>query len=96
MSDQEQASLPARSDSGTEYPKGTSERKTQRSLHAAFGREAWTTALNGRIYRPVMRIMHRFGWCWPTASPIEPGYVWCHWCGMRGKRPTTIHRPEDD
>jgi hypothetical protein len=47
----------------------------------------WTTFASGRIYRPVMRLMHKHGWCFPISSPIELDYVWCHWCGMRGNRP---------
>jgi hypothetical protein len=49
----------------------------------------WTTFVTGRIYRPVMRLMHRHGWCYPQLSPMpdNPSFVWCHWCGMRGDRP---------
>jgi hypothetical protein len=90
--------VPERPDSGRAVATGkpVSKRQASRSLHAEFGQGAWVTFANGWIYRPVMRFMHRLGWCWPTPSPIEPGYVWCHWCGMRGKKPTTKHRPEDD
>jgi hypothetical protein len=47
--------------------------------------ERWTTFANGRLYRPVMKIMHRLGWCYPTPTAVEPGHVWCHWCGMHGR-----------
>lgn len=43
--------------------------------------------MTGKIYRVVMRLGHRFGWCFPRPVAVEPGYVWCHWCGMRGRRP---------
>jgi hypothetical protein len=46
----------------------------------------WTTALNGRLYRPAMRLMHRYGWCYPERTLIDERSVWCHWCGMRGGR----------
>jgi hypothetical protein len=46
----------------------------------------WATFANGRIYRPVMKFMHAHGWCYPTPGLVEPGHVWCHWCGMRGSR----------
>jgi hypothetical protein len=43
----------------------------------------------GFFYRIRMRIAHRLGYCYvpDTQASPEPGYVWCHWCGMRGKRP---------
>lgn len=47
----------------------------------------WTKALNGRIYRPVMRVMHHYGWCWPQpAHPEGEVMWWCHWCGLRGRK----------
>jgi hypothetical protein len=47
----------------------------------------WTTFANGRLYRPVMKVMHRLGWCYPEPAAVEPGArVWCRWCGMRGRR----------
>lgn len=46
----------------------------------------WMTFANGRVYRPLMRVAHRYGFCFPQAAPVEPGCVWCHWCGMRGRR----------
>lgn len=58
----------------------------------------WRIIANGRLYRLVMRAMHRFGWCYPELVPVEPGYVWCHWCGMRGRRAlrsgSPAHPPE--
>lgn len=50
----------------------------------------WHTALSGRIYRPVMRLMHRLGWCYPQGTLIDARSVWCQWCGMRGDRPPPI------
>lgn len=46
----------------------------------------WMTFANGRIYRPVMRVMHRLGWCYPQRTLVNETGVWCHWCGMRGSR----------
>lgn len=46
---------------------------------------AWMGWFNGRPYRVLMRLMHRWGWCYPTRNAIGDGSVWCHWCGMRGK-----------
>jgi hypothetical protein len=45
----------------------------------------WTIIARGRVYRPVMRLMHRMGWCHPEPVPADGG-VWCHWCGLRGSR----------
>lgn len=40
------------------------------------------------LYRPIMRLAHRFDWHWaPISGPYEDGARerWCHWCGMRDK-----------
>ena len=58
-------------------------RQAARRQHPPYPR--WTTLWTGRIYRPVMRLAHRFGFCFPSDVAVEPGYVWCHWCGMRGR-----------
>ena len=44
--------------------------------------------MSGELYRAKMRVIHRFGLCWPQPVAVEPGRVWCHWCGMRGHRTT--------
>ena len=46
----------------------------------------WTQWSMGRIYRPVMKLTHRLGFCYPKPVAVEPGRVWCHWCGMRGRK----------
>jgi hypothetical protein len=43
-------------------------------------------AVFGWLYRVRMRIAHRLGYCYPEPVAVEPGRVWCHWCGMRGQR----------
>lgn len=58
--------------------------KLMRAPRSTYPR--WTTFAQGRIYRPAMRIMHALGWCYPAPSQVAPGHVWCHWCGMRGRR----------
>ena len=38
------------------------------------------------LYRPLMRLAHRFHWCYMQPSPIiekDRLTVWCHWCGAR-------------
>ena len=40
----------------------------------------------GHWYQARMRIAHRFGYCYPEPTLINPENVWCHWCGMRGHR----------
>lgn len=46
----------------------------------------------GAFYRLRMRVLHRFNLCWMQPSPMRAGEngqwitVWCHWCGVRGKR----------
>lgn len=63
-------------------------------------RQAWSN-FNNRInrgfhnmwcrtlYRPVMRLMHRFNLHYAPPSPMSPIYGerdhWCQWCGLRGK-----------
>ncbi len=42
--------------------------------------------MSGEIYRLKMKVGHRFGWCKPEPTLVDPEYVWCHWCGMRGHR----------
>lgn len=46
----------------------------------------WMLAWNGRIYRPLMKVMHRFGWCYMEHCYTAPETHWCHWCGMRGRK----------
>lgn len=47
----------------------------------------WTTFAQGRIYRPVMKVMHRWGWCYPQSSfPDGDVQWWCQWCGLRGRK----------
>lgn len=47
---------------------------------------------NGRWYRLRMRLLHRLNLCWMQPTPLRDGdngqwiNVWCHWCGVRGKR----------
>lgn len=40
----------------------------------------------GRPHRLAMRAAHWLGFCFPEGGLVEPGHVWCHWCGMRGRR----------
>lgn len=46
--------------------------------------------IGGRIYgawyRFWMKLAHRFGFCYPKPSLVDPENVWCQWCGMRGRR----------
>lgn len=67
-----------------EYAIAQREKQLRRAPRSPYPR--WTTIANGRVYRPVMRLLHWVGWCYPTPTFVEPGNVWCHWCGMRGKR----------
>jgi hypothetical protein len=56
--------------------------------------------LRYRLYRPFMRLIHRYGFHYaPKGYPPEPHEVkigldgkpivewfhWCQWCGLRGK-----------
>lgn len=39
-----------------------------------------------RLYRLVMRLAHRYHWCYMKPMPIiEPDWqqYWCQWCGNR-------------
>ncbi len=40
----------------------------------------------GGWYRLAMRLLHRSDLCWMQPVPVEPGFAWCQWCGMRGRR----------
>ena len=44
--------------------------------------------MSEELYRAKMRLIHRFGLCWPQPVAVEEGRVWCHWCGMRGSKIT--------
>jgi hypothetical protein len=36
------------------------------------------------LYRPVMRLAHRFNWHWmPPIYPERDTQLWCQWCGAR-------------
>lgn len=42
------------------------------------------------LYRPIMRLAHRFDWHYaPTIGPLDDGSIqqWCQWCGMRSAVP---------
>lgn len=63
--------------------------------HVQAPRRSLTTWLDGHPrlvpvyshgYRILMRLLHRWRFCWAQPVDVEPGMVWCHWCGMRGKR----------
>jgi hypothetical protein len=45
----------------------------------------WWLWFNGRPYRAIMRIAHRYGWHYAPGHYIQDGDFmrWCHWCGMR-------------
>jgi hypothetical protein len=40
------------------------------------------------LYRPTMRVMHRFNLHYAPPSPMNPRFGeqhhWCQWCGLRG------------
>lgn len=42
--------------------------------------------IEGKWHRFWMKLSHRFGFCYPEPMLVDPELVWCHWCGMRGKR----------
>lgn len=48
----------------------------------------------GRWYRVRMRAGHRLGWCFPRGIPVEPGLVYCDWCGLSGHRPPPLREME--
>jgi len=38
------------------------------------------------LYRPTMKLLHRFNLCYMKPMPIIEQYeqqVWCQWCGVR-------------
>lgn len=42
---------------------------------------------NGRLYRPLMRAMHWWGFCYPQpVFPDDDIVWWCSWCGLRGHK----------
>lgn len=44
-----------------------------------------------RLYRPLMKLMHRFHWHWaPPVYPEGDTQLWCQWCGFR----QTVRRRE--
>lgn len=61
-------------------------RQTEIALRRT-GTPWWHTFASGRIYRPAMRLLHHFGWCYPQPSfPDGDVMWWCHWCGLRGRK----------
>ena len=40
------------------------------------------------LYRPVMKVAHRYNWHYAPPSDLSPIYGerhhWCQWCGLRG------------
>jgi hypothetical protein len=65
-------------------------RERQEGFERAYRRTRhpwWHTFAQGRIYRPVMKLMHRWGWCYPQPSfPEGDVQWWCQWCGLRGRK----------
>jgi len=53
----------------------------------------WPFNLNGRVYRLVMRIAHRYNWHYaPPIYPEDDIQLWCKWCGFR----MTLPKPRKD
>jgi hypothetical protein len=68
-------------------------RKQERRRARRIVARHWLDCQFARIgYRPTMRLLHRMNLCWVQPSPMREGDngqwtpVWCHWCGVRGKR----------
>ena len=61
------------------------ERTRQRHLGRRTTQPGWMLWFVGRPYRTLMRLMHRWGWCYPQRNLMGDGSVWCQWCGMRGR-----------
>lgn len=67
-----------------------------RKIKQAVGCWLFLNIWCSHCYRPVMRLMHRFGLHYapalPTPEPSEPllgdlmrKQCWCQWCGLRGE-----------
>ena len=60
-------------------------------LYLAYKWLTWRVYLHvycRHIYRHLMRLIHRFGWCsMKRMHSIDgPVHYWCQWCGMRGRK----------
>jgi len=69
------------------------------TLHLLVGRARRWVLLNvwcSHLYRPAMRLLHRFNLHYAPPSPMSPQYGkrdhWCQWCGLRGN--TWTHDPD--
>ena len=50
--------------------------------HEALGKMSLLIKL--RLYRPLMRLAHRFNWHYaPPIYPEGDTHLWCKWCGFR-------------
>jgi hypothetical protein len=45
----------------------------------------WRTMYLRNLYRPIMRIIHQWGWHAMTRVYVgmEHEHEWCQWCGLR-------------
>lgn len=62
-----------------------------RKVRTAWKQIKWQTYLLycRTLYRPHMRLIHRWGWHWYTHLPFIDGgteRLWCQWCGDRWVR----------
>jgi hypothetical protein len=44
----------------------------------------WRVAFYATLYRPLMRLAHRYHWHYaPPIHPERDEVLWCQWCGLR-------------
>lgn len=73
--------------------------RRSRCVQRLVGRLRYWIFLNvwcRHLYRPTMRLLHRYNLHYAPASPLSPRYGkrdhWCQWCGLRGN--TWTHDPD--
>jgi hypothetical protein len=55
----------------------------------------WRVLYYRVLYRPMMRLAHRYDWHYaPVIGPFEDGSTqrWCKWCGFRQSIPQGLRK----
>ena len=48
----------------------------------------WRVVFYRTLYRPLMKLAHRYNWHYAPVGGPDRNQAWCQWCGLRYTVPT--------